>query len=128
MRRLVHLIGRWLTVEIALRALSHGYRGAYLTPMSFQGRMARSKRANAACEGSVYSVFSTRLGADLPQRLGWNMIKLLQDTGHHRYEVFHPVAYRLHHEYGNRQSGKVLLELEVTVHREERIELGGSES
>ena len=56
------------------------------------------------------------------------MIELLQDAGHHRYEVFHPIAYRLHHEHGNWQSGKVLLELKVTVHREEHFELGGSES
>jgi hypothetical protein len=56
------------------------------------------------------------------------MIEFLKDTGHQRYEVFHPVAYRLNHEHGDRQSGKVLLELKVTVHRKEHIELGGSES
>ena len=77
---------------------------------------------------SARPLSNARLGADFPQRLGWNMIELLQDPGHHWYEVFHPVAYRLHHEHGNRQSGKVLLELKVTVHRKEHIELGGSES
>ena len=56
------------------------------------------------------------------------MIEFLKDTWHQRYEVFHPVAYRLDHEHGNRQSGKVLLELKITVHRKEHIELGGSES
>lgn len=56
------------------------------------------------------------------------MSELPQDTGHQRYEVFHPVTYCLNHKHSNRQSGKVLLELKVPVHRQEDIELKGGES
>jgi len=47
---------------------------------------------------------------------------------HQRYKVFHPITYCLNHKHSNRQSGKVLLELKVSVHRQEHIELRGGES
>ena len=56
------------------------------------------------------------------------MAELPQDTGHRRYEVFLPVTYCLNHKHSNRQSGKVLQELKVPVHRQEHIELRGGES
>ena len=56
------------------------------------------------------------------------MVELPQDTGYQRYVVFHPVTYCLNHKHSNRQSGKVLLELKVPVHRQEHVELRGGES
>jgi hypothetical protein len=56
------------------------------------------------------------------------MAELPQDTGHQRYQVFHPVTCCLNHKHSNRLSGKVLLELKVPVHRQEHIELRGGES
>lgn len=64
----------------------------------------------------------------LPQGLGWNAAKFPQDTGHQRYEVFHPITYCLNHKHSNRQSGKVLLKLKIPVHRQEYIELSGGEA
>ena len=56
------------------------------------------------------------------------MAEFPQDTGHQRDEVFHPITNCLNHKHSNWQSGKVLLELKVPVHRQEHIELRGGES
>ncbi len=56
------------------------------------------------------------------------MAEFPQDTGHQRYEVFHPITNCLNHKHSNRQSGKVLLKLKIPVHRQEYIELNGGES
>jgi hypothetical protein len=41
--------------------------------------------------------------------------------------VLHSVAWRFDHEHGDGQGCEVLLKLQVLVHRQERIELGGRE-
>jgi hypothetical protein len=68
------------------------------------------------------------LGADCPQRLGCNMVKLIEDSGHNRLEVFHAIAHGLNDEHGNRKGRQVLLELGVTVHRQKYIKPRGGES
>lgn len=55
------------------------------------------------------------------------MVEFLQDVGHHRNEVLDPVAHRLHRNDGDGECRKVLLELQVPVHRQEHIELRGSQ-
>ena len=67
------------------------------------------------------------LGTDSLQSLWWNMVEPIQDIWHKRRQVLHSVAHGLDHEYSNRESCEVLLELEVAVHCQEHLKPSGSE-
>ena len=68
-----------------------------------------------------------RLGvADFAQRLGWQMIQLLQDFGDQRPYVFHPIALGQHDHDGDWKRRQILLKLDISICRQEDIELRGS--
>ena len=66
-----------------------------------------------------------KLGTDFPQRVRRQMIQRLQKLRNQGFDVFHPIALRRDYENGDRQSGQILLKLDVLIRSEEHVEAGG---
>lgn len=56
------------------------------------------------------------------------MNELFKNLGNQRLQMFHAIAEGFNDQNCNSERGQVLLELEPTIHREEYVELGSSQS
>ena len=53
------------------------------------------------------------------------MIQRRQNFRNQRFDIFHPITLRHDYENGDRQSGQILLKLDVLIRGEKHVEVGG---